>query len=71
MNLSTKQAADIAGMTPGQFRAHASQQRARGNEMRAPRDEWSDGRTPTWDEDKVRAWADSRKKDDEQADTDG
>ena len=68
MNLTTQQAATLAGMTTGVFRAHASRQRAIGNEMRAPRDEWDDGRTPKWDEDKVKAWVASRKKDDE-ADT--
>lgn len=71
MNLTTKQAADLAGMTQGAFRAQASRQRTLyQNEMRTPPDYWPDKRTPTWDEDKVKAWLASRKKeDDDQGDT--
>lgn len=56
-NLTTDQAAALAGMSAGQFRAHASQQRKLyANEMHAPVSEWPNKRTPVWDEARVKAW---------------
>jgi hypothetical protein len=61
MDLTTEQAASLAGVTPGVFRANASRQRTVfGYEMHAPRSEWPNKRTPMWDEDKVKEWAASR-----------
>jgi hypothetical protein len=53
-------------MTPAVFRAQASRQRTLfDNEMRAPREEWDDGRTPKWDEAKIKAWLATRKKEEQ------
>ena len=58
--LTTAQAAALSGMTPGVFRAQMARERANGNEMRIPRDQWTDSRSPAYDIRKIRAWITGR-----------
>lgn len=58
--LTTAQAAELAGVTPGGFRATANWARKKGVELRAPDDQWPDKRTPMYDKDKLVAWLASR-----------
>mgnify|MGYP000845345315 FL=1 len=60
--LTTSQAAERVGVPKDQFRSAMSKERKNGKEFHAPREAWTDGRTPLWDEAKVVAWAKARKK---------
>ena len=62
MYLTTSQASERVGIPKEQFRSAMSKERKNGKEFHAPREEWADGRTPLWDEEKVVAWAKARKK---------
>lgn len=46
--LTAAQAAELLGVRVQRLRNIASQQRARGIELRAPRDQWPDGRSPRY-----------------------
>lgn len=56
MNLTTKQAAELAGITPASFRREMHRERSRGRDYRAPADAWPDARTPLWDQQAIEAW---------------
>ena len=58
--LSTAQAATEARLTPGSFRKAMTRARAAGVDVRAPRDQWPDARTPLWDADRLGQWAAGR-----------
>lgn len=60
--LSTSEAAALAGLPKDQFRSAMTKERKNGKDFHAPREQWPDGRTPLWDEEKVRAWAKARRK---------
>lgn len=56
MTLTTAQAAALAGISADAFRSAMSRERRRGRDYRAPRESWTDARTPLWDADAVSAW---------------
>jgi hypothetical protein len=61
--LTTTEAADRAGMTVSTFRGAMTRLRQKGGpDLRAPRDEWVDKRTPTYDEAALSAWLGSKGK---------
>lgn len=59
MNLTTKQAAELAGITPASFRREMHRERGRGRDYRALAGTWPDARTPLWDEAALRSWLDA------------
>lgn len=60
MPWTTTQAAKAIGITPAAFRGLATRARAAGIELRADRTTWPDGRTPLYDERRVRAYLTAR-----------
>ena len=59
--LSTRQAAELAGLTPEAFRRAMLRERQAGRpDLRLPAADWPDARTPLWDGSGVRAWAERR-----------
>lgn len=61
MTLTTKHAAELAGITPASFRREMHRERARGRDYRAPAEVWPDARTPLWDRQAVEAWLAGRR----------
>ena len=56
--LSTRQAAELAGLTPEAFRRAMLRERQAGRpDLRLPAADWLDARTPLWDGSRVSAWA--------------
>lgn len=53
--LSTREAAALTGLSLNAFRTWASRCRRAGNDLHAPREAWTDGRTPMWDGEAVKA----------------
>lgn len=58
--LTTTEAATLAGLTPGGFRAAMTQERKKGVDLRLPADQWPDKRTPMWDSARIKTWIKSR-----------
>lgn len=59
--LSTRQAAELAGLTPEAFRRAMLRERQAGRpDLRLPAADWPDARTPLWDGSRVSAWAEVR-----------
>ena len=58
--LTTKHAAELAGITPASFRREMHRERARGRDYRAQAESWPDDRTPLWDKAALRPWLASR-----------
>lgn len=65
--ITTKEAAERAGLLPASFRGEMTRERARGRDHRAPRDLWPDGRTPLWDESSIRTWLEGRARSDRES----
>ena len=61
-DLTTAQAAELAGITPASFRREMMRERERGRDHRAPREQWPDARAPLWDEATIRAWCLARER---------
>ncbi len=59
-DLTTAQAAELAGITPASFKREMSRERERGRDYRMPESAWPDRRSPRWDEAAIRAWLASR-----------
>ena len=60
--MNTAQAAAACGMTTGVFRAHMTRLRKNGGpDLRLPQEQWTDLRTPTYDDQAVKAWAEGRR----------
>jgi hypothetical protein len=59
--LTTAEAAELAGMTPAGLRSTTSRVlRTTGVDLRTDRADWRDGRTPTYDATRLRAWLAAR-----------
>lgn len=54
--LTTREAAELAGITPAAFRRLACRARESGFELHARREDWPDGRTPMWCADTLTAY---------------
>lgn len=65
--ITTKEAAELAGLLPASFRGEMTRERARGRDHRAPRDLWPDGRTPLWDESSIHTWLEGRARSDRES----
>ena len=59
--LTTREAAALAGISPAGVRQLARRARAKGVELRAPREAWPDQRTPLYDRDALQRYLAGRK----------
>lgn len=58
--LTALQAAGVAGVSRSGFRTLAARALLAGVDLRLPRDEWPDARTPLFDRERLAAYLDSR-----------
>lgn len=58
--LTTRQAADLAGISPAGVRQLARRARAKGVELQAPAEQWPDRRSPRYDRAALEAYLQRR-----------
>lgn len=59
--LTSAEAAELAGLTPGSFRNAMMRQRKKGNDYRLPKDQWPTPRVAMFDTARIKEWVAARK----------
>lgn len=58
--LTTTQAADLLHMAPSTFRKEVNRAQQRGTELKAPKEDWPDLRSPRYDRELLLSWYQER-----------